>query len=294
MLFRSFGLAKHLNTSDSNTQSGSVIGTPSYMSPEQAAGRTHEIGPAADVYALGAVLYEMLTGRPPFRAETPLETILMVVQGDPVPPTRLQPRVPRDLETICLKCLNKDPQRRYASAQALGEDLRRYLDGVPILARPLSAWGRAVKWVRRRPTAAALLGLSVVTALLLLVGGIWSYAALKRAADRVAAEADEARAAKRRAEDALQEGSERLVRLHVANATRELDAGNHLVALLSFAEALQLDQGTGREAMHRSRLELVRRHCPKLRQVWAHEGPLHDARFSPDGRRVVTDRKSTV
>src|SRR5262249_44387244 len=97
-----FGLAKHLNTSDSNTQSGSVIGTPSYMPPEQAAGRTHEIGPAADVYALGAVLYEMLTGRPPFRAETPLETILMVVQGDPVPPTRLQPRVPRDLETICL------------------------------------------------------------------------------------------------------------------------------------------------------------------------------------------------
>jgi WD40 repeat protein len=167
-----FGLAKILlgepgvTTPVGQTQSGAILGTPSYMPPEQAAGRTKEIGPAGDVYALGAILYEMLTGRPPFRAETPLETLRQVLSEEPVPPSRLQPHLPRDLVTICLKCLQKEPRKRYGSANALARDLGQFLAGQPIQARPIRAWERAVKWAKRRPAVAALLGLVVgVTAL---------------------------------------------------------------------------------------------------------------------------------
>src|SRR5262249_41216020 len=138
-----FGLAKHLSNSDATalsgaaTQTGVVVGTPKYMAPEQAAGATESLGPPADVYALGAILYEMLTGRPPFQAATVLDTLLLVRTQEPVPPSRLQPRVPRDLETICLKCLQKEPSRRYASAADLAEDLRRFQAGEPILAQPI-------------------------------------------------------------------------------------------------------------------------------------------------------------
>ncbi|HJZ60090.1 MAG TPA: serine/threonine-protein kinase, partial [Gemmataceae bacterium] len=160
-----FGLAKLDTGSDNRTQTGIIIGTPAYIAPEQAAGRVSTIGPPTDVYSLGAILYELLTGRPPFLAETALDLLELVRSMEPVPPTRLRARLPRDLETICLKCLEKDPRGRYPTAAALAEDLRRFLAGEPILARQLSAAGRLARWVRRHPTRAALLAVSVVAAL---------------------------------------------------------------------------------------------------------------------------------
>src|SRR5262249_38829803 len=147
-------------------RSGDVLGTPSYMAPEQAAGPSALIGPATDVYGLGSILYELLTGRPPFKAETPLGTLLQVQFTDPVSPSQLQPGLSRDLVTICLHCLHKDPRQRYASALALAEDLRRFLEGRPIRARPVGVLARTVKWARRRPAIAALgAGICLILAL---------------------------------------------------------------------------------------------------------------------------------
>jgi serine/threonine-protein kinase len=157
-----FGLAKRIETSTTQTQLGAILGTPSYMAPEQATGHSKALTTAADVYALGAILYELLTGRPPFQAPTVYETIQQVVADEPVPPSRRRPGVPHDLEVICLKCLRKEPARRYASAAALAEELRRYLDGEPIEARPAGRVERGVKWLRRHPTAAALLATLLV------------------------------------------------------------------------------------------------------------------------------------
>jgi WD40 repeat protein/predicted Ser/Thr protein kinase/tetratricopeptide (TPR) repeat protein len=165
-----FGLAKRLDDQAGRTQSGAILGTPSYMAPEQAAGQGKGVGPAADVYALGAILYECLTGRPPFKAATPLDTLLQVLSEDPVPPARLQPKVPRDLDVLCLKCLAKTPAKRYASAAALAGDLRRFLDGRPILARPAGRIERAAKWARRRPLAATFLATAALVAGLLALG----------------------------------------------------------------------------------------------------------------------------
>ena len=164
-----FGLAKRLDQASDQTRSGVIVGTPSYMAPEQAAGKTKDIGPAADVYALGAILYELLTTRPPFRAATTLDTLHQVIHDEPVAPMRLQPALPRDLDTICLKCLAKEPARRYHSAQALAEDLRRFLAGQPILARPVSQLERLVKSARSR--AAAALMVTVTLSLLLGIIG---------------------------------------------------------------------------------------------------------------------------
>jgi WD40 repeat protein len=157
------------------------------MAPEQAAGRGKEIGPLADVYALGALLYELLTGRPPFRAPTTVDTLLLVQTEEPVPPSGLQPGVPRDLETVCLTCLQKDPTRRYSSAEALGDDLRRYSAGEPIRARRVRAWERAVKWVRRYPAPAALVlvsGLAALAVVGVVVGGYYG-ASLAKANDEL-------------------------------------------------------------------------------------------------------------
>jgi tetratricopeptide (TPR) repeat protein len=151
-----FGLAKRLESDSRQTETGQVMGSPSYMAPEQASGRTREVGPAADVYALGTILYEMLTGRPPFKGETPIETVRMVIDADPVPPSQLVPRVARDLETICLKCLSKPPHKRYATAAAFAADLTRYLKGEPIEARRTLIHERAIKWSKRHPLRALL------------------------------------------------------------------------------------------------------------------------------------------
>jgi serine/threonine protein kinase len=145
-----FGLAKRLGPATSGqTRSGAILGTPSYMSPEQAQGKTNELGPSSDVYSLGAILYELITGRPPFRAETPLDTVMQVIDHQPVPPRLLNPMIDHDLETICLKCLEKDPQGRYASAEELGEDLQRYLNGDSINARSFNMIDRLTRVLER-------------------------------------------------------------------------------------------------------------------------------------------------
>jgi serine/threonine protein kinase/formylglycine-generating enzyme required for sulfatase activity len=174
-----FGVAKRLNNNDAKTVTGAVIGTPSYMAPEQTGGTGYSVGPATDTYALGAILYELLTGRPPFKGATPIDTVMQVVAEDPVPPRRIHPRVPRDLETICLKCLHKQPRKRYASAEALADDLRRFLDNEPVLARRTPFWERAAKWVRRRPTSAALVALTLLVTLG-VTGVIWREARERR------------------------------------------------------------------------------------------------------------------
>jgi len=159
-----FGLALRLERGGGLTLSGTPVGTPSYMSPCQARGDKSAMGPATDVWALGAILYELLTGRPPFCAESATATLQQVVADDPVPPARLNSRVPRDMQTICLKCLQKEPQKRYASAQALAEDLHRFEQGEPIMARPVGLVERAALWLRRRPAAATGLAAALVLA----------------------------------------------------------------------------------------------------------------------------------
>ncbi len=174
-----FGLAKRLDSAELHhgeapnlTRTGDILGTPSYMAPEQAAGK-REVGPAADIWALGVILYELLTGRTPFRGVSAMETILRVLNEEPVPPRRLEPALPRDLETICLKCLEKSPRARYDWAGDLADDLDRYLAGEPIRAWPVGRLGRTLKWARRRPAQAMLLAVSAL-ALTILVGGlIW-------------------------------------------------------------------------------------------------------------------------
>jgi eukaryotic-like serine/threonine-protein kinase len=170
-----FGLAKKLDVGSGFTPTGAVMGTPSYMAPEQAVGKSKEVGPAADVYALGAILYECLTGRPPFRAALALDTLMQVVSDEPVAVRQLQPRLPADLETIAHKCLQKEPGKRYDTAQELAEDLRRFQNGEPIRARPVGQVERAWRWCRRNPVVATLTMLLLLAVALGLGAVAWQW-----------------------------------------------------------------------------------------------------------------------
>jgi serine/threonine-protein kinase len=196
-----FGLAKRLEEEEdsSQTKTGTIMGTPSYMAPEQARGNIHEVGPHSDLYSLGAMLYEFITGKPPFRGRTHMDTVMMVTSEEVIAPSRLQPDVPRDLETICVKCLQKDHAKRYANCYELAEDLNRFLIGEPIQARPVGNIERVVRWCRRNPGWAAMWG--GIAALLLLVAGGSLYAAITINAAKDLAE-ENAQIAKQNAERA--------------------------------------------------------------------------------------------
>jgi len=269
-----FGLAKRLDDSTRQTRTGIVMGTPSYMAPEQAAGRSRDIGPATDVYALGAILYELMTGQPPFDAASGIDCINKVLSEDPRPPSALRAGLPRDLQTICLKALEKEPGKRYATAGDLADDLRRYLDNEPIHARPVRPIERAIKWARRRPTAAALLLVSVLATLALLVGGWGAFLAVYQANEATQKEAHKS--------------NEAVIGLHVVNGGRFLSNGDLFESLVWFARALQLDNHDERHPTHRTRLAAVLQQCPRLRQMWFHDRGVNDVAFNKLGTRVIT------
>ncbi len=277
-----FGLAKRLGSQDGQTRTGSVMGTPNYMSPEQAAGQTRLIGTPSDVYALGALLYETLTGRPPFDDESPMETLRQVIDKEPVAPSILRPEVQRDLETITLKCLHKEAQKRYGSAQALAEDLRRYLNHLPIEARPIGGVERAFKWARRHPAIAVLTGFLLLAFAALLVGGVQWHLQLEGAL------AEEARL-RREAVQGKEAADDRSVRLMVMNGTRQVESGDVLGALPWFTRALRREEADpGRALLHRVRIGAAMHQSPRIRQMWFHDSRVTHAAYSPDGKKVLT------
>jgi len=262
-----FGLAKRLeDESSSQTRSGAIMGTPSYMAPEQALGEVHQIGPLTDVYSLGAILYELITGRPPFLAATPMDTVIQVTRDEPVPPSQLQRMVPRDLETVCLKCLQKEQSKRYSSAETLADDLRRFLAGEPILARPVSGPERLWRWCRRNPKIAALSASVLLLLLIVAVGA--SIAAVTIAGERDAKEAQrqaavaaEAVAEQRRAE--AEAAEKRAVRNEqIANEQTNL-AVDTLYAVITKVD----EQLRDRTEMQPLRLELIDDAMSGLRRV---------------------------
>ncbi len=198
-----FGLASIQDDTQDFTQTGSVVGTPAYMSPEQASCRRELFGTPTDVYGLGTVLYQLLTGIPPFRGETVLETVRAVAERDPTAPCDIDPDVPRDLESICLKCLEKDPARRYPTARELQADVNRFLDGRPVLARPVTRWNRTVRWVKRNPIVAGLGGAAALFLVAALVATTVGWRSTRSALDRERAALEQETQARRQARAAV-------------------------------------------------------------------------------------------
>ena len=299
-----FGLAKSLDgRSDGTTLTGFAMGTPEYMSPEQASARS-DVGPTSDVYSLGVILYEMLTGRRPFEGETALLVLDGVLREPPRPIRRLRPELPRDLEVICQKCLVKEPNQRYASAGALADDLARFQADEPIHARPQGAIERLGRWCRRKPLLAGmtaalitvfLLGFAAVTALWLLADARGQLAEEKgHLAEEKSREASNALDAEARTRA---EGQLHIARLDAVSAGQLLEDGDLLAALPWLVEAMQLEeQGfalqpaeqAARERIHRARLAAALRQCPQPVQIWTHDRPLLTAFFSDDGKQVFT------
>jgi WD40 repeat protein len=264
-----FGLARRIEKGSGLTESGAIVGTPSYMASEQARGEKG-LTVGVDVYALGAILYELLTGRPPFQAATPLDTVLQVLSEEPVPPRWLEPKIPRDLEVICLKCLRKEPGKRYGSAADLADDLERWLKGEPIKARPAGRVERMVKWVRRRPAATALLTVGVLA--LLAVVGVWGYFTIQLAEQRKEAE----------------EQRDLAVYTQQLNlAHREWQRGDVATAI----DLLENCQESRRGWEHRYLATLCQR---KPLSAQKFSGPVTCVRFSPDGKRLALAVENSV
>jgi WD40 repeat protein len=273
-----FGLAVRIQSGSDLTLSGTILGTPGYMAPEQAAGDVKRLSTAADIYSLGAILYHLITQRPPFSGDSIAQVLHNVIEEDPIKPRLLAPGVDPDLETICLKCLDKDPARRYGSAEALAEDLEHWLRLEPIRARPAATWELLVKWVRRKPVVAALTA-ALVCLGLVAFGGITSLW--------------------QRSERKANESRQRLVRLNVVNGTRLVREGDQAGGLLWYTEALRLDEGDpAQEEMHRIRLGSLLEQMPHLKKIWIHPNPVWLAQLSPNGgllasisgRDAVTNR----
>jgi WD40 repeat protein/serine/threonine protein kinase len=285
-----FGLARPLDADARLTRTGTIMGTPGYMAPEQAAGDPRQIGPAVDIYALGAILYEMLTGEVLFPGASFLETLERVRNEEPMPPRRVQPRIPRDLETICLKCLQKEPRRRYLSAHALAEDLRRFRAGEPILARPVGPLERTWRWCRRKPVLAAL-----SAALVLAVTGGFTGVTLKwREAEQQRAYAEYAQlVAEEKQQQAdtarreVQQFSARLVLERGLNLCKQSELGPGLLWLARGLELVPADDAELQQAL-RSLLGGWSAPLHSQRAVFLHEKHVLQVAFSPDGQVVAT------
>jgi WD40 repeat protein len=278
-----FGLAKRLDTAQSLIGSGALVGTPPYMAPEQARGQSRAVGPATDVYALGAMLYEALTGRPPFQAATLLETLEQVINRDPVAVRQLQPQVARDLETICHKCLEKDPARRYHRTADLAEDLGCFLAGKPLLhARPVGKLERARKWCRRNPALAALLVVSgaALAALLILVVGLFFYTELQAAYQNANEERQRAEGAGRR--EATARAS--------AEALRDAIALERAHSAWRENDLVRADQLLQQCAPERRRWEwrYLHRLCHTDLFTCRHTIAVSSVAFSPDGKYLAS------
>jgi WD40 repeat protein/tRNA A-37 threonylcarbamoyl transferase component Bud32 len=292
-----FGLAKTLNGVEAPTRSGTVLGTPGYMAPEQAAGQVRQIGVGADVYSLGAILYELLTGLPPFRGKTPMEVLLRVVNDEPVAPRVLEPKIPRDLETICLKCLEKSPRRRYATAQALAEDLERWRAGEPIVARRTGALERLAKWARRRPAVAGLTLAVFLSLLGLLVLGVWSHINIRRGLDEVerqrivAVDAREREAEQRAAAESARDAALAETYRALLSETKALrlahPPGWRAEALRNLRRLQQLDTPADRAELRSEAIACISE-FDLFESTRLYGGNVWSVDFSPDGTRLAS------